>query len=397
MVFDPISFFGGFIADSLMGGLKAYVVETAYPWLREWIKVQTGTIHVCTPDELPSLLATGAIKAGDYVEGTGFFSLYTDSHQPRFPLDMDIPFVMDSFIAAMEDEFSRGMPNPIYRVLPTTQFPIRHQDYRVGFLYPHRMPGFGIPWVVDGTAKTLPFLGRQTCIVPLDVADKLANRVVKYHARVITVRKDDIDRLFGPISDDRYEDMRQHGLLTFLSAVDSHTGIEDFEPSAFPFLIGSHFIETHWEQPEVVNSNEFGPILNRAIEEVLVAHGYPAPRYSIGGGKAMPGQMHRWTLPSLTIVQPRGLPYFHFQIRTNLLDKEQSKRDRDLFEVVKNGIIGRVNDSFGLDTRQDLNSTDNYERLSSNTILQSTAARKLNSPVLAGVRGWLERKNHESI
>lgn len=390
---DPASlmlgFFGGLIADSLRDAIGSYLAESLLPEARARLRAAIHTKHVCTPEELGPRLANGNIKPGEYVEGTAFMSMYTATNLPRFPLQYDMNHVMDSMIEAMHA--GGGVPNPVVTVLPTTQFPVRHSEYRVAFLYPHRLQGFGIPFMSDGTVEALPFLARHVCIVPLGIADNLANRIVSYRCRVLQIPKDDIDEHFGPISDDAYESMRKAGKLTFLSAVESQTSIQDFEAPPSPFLIGSHFLETHWEQPEVLSSNDFGAALNSAVHAALAAHNLPAPRASTRGGQGLP-PMNCWALPGFTVMQPQGLPYFHLQLQSNLMGGPTAEHDRNMFEGISSMIVDGIEHHFGLSGPRDLDAVSNYNRDSHNTILQSSAARTITDPILSGVRSWLERE-----
>ena len=317
------------------------------------------------------------------MEGTAYLSAYTHSHVPNVPLSMQ----MGGIAHAVMSGNPGNVANAIAQVLPTTRYPIVSDNFRVGFLYPHRMNGFAIPFMHDGSVKTLPWLGRLTCIVPAAEYASLDHRIVKYRARVMVIGKSDVVAVYPGISDDTYDQLRQSGRLYFVSMIEDDTAIEFFEESPHQLIAGSHFLETHWESPDAITDGQFSKILDAAIKAGASEVGYSQPQHMVERVK----HLHVWNGGSYYLTQPQGFPYFHLQVNAPLNEHPQRDDIRKAFDAMAAAVIRNLNAHYGGGDEKDVNSVDDYTR-GGYTILQSTAARSITDPVLAAVRGYLERK-----
>jgi hypothetical protein len=287
--------------------------------------------------------------------------------------------------AAMTGDASK-IGNPIKFVLPTTKFPIVHDEFRVAFLYPHNMSGFAVPLLHDGSVEQLPFRGCQLCIVRYADALRLDNKIVHYRARVMQVGKSHLEAVYPGIRDDVYDQMFSAGMLFFLSAVEDDCGVDYFEESPRSLIAGSHFLETHWEIAAAVRDPTFRHVIGAAVDEAAGLAGIPKAQYAF----ERVNSLNSWHAPTYNIIQPNGLPYFHFQMNTVLNEHPERERIQGAFDLMSDHLITAVNTHYGTPGKKDLDSIDGYES-PRHTILQSTAARTIEDPVLKAVRHWLEK------
>lgn len=389
---DPVSAFLGaaavYVGKILKDSVAPHVAQKVLPSIIEKVRVRKETSSLDSPELLKYGIKNSTIKSGQYVEGTAFFSLSTFSNQPMVPLMEQINSMAGSMMNAVMQGNISALGNPVRYVLPTTQFPIVNDGVRVGFLYPHSMSGFIVPMFNDGSVKTLPFLGKQIILINNDNIPAIENKIVKYRARVLTIPASDVKATYPGIEDKVYDNMLKSGMLYLLSTCEDNTYIEYFENTPHEIIAGSHFIETHWEQEEVIKSAEFAKFLDESIKKVCNGMDIPKPRYYLERVK----NLNAWVAPGFNIIQPNGAPYFHFQMNTDLKYNEQSKEIEKDFETMTNGILKSMNQQFGIDEeKKDLNSINDYE-VNRHTILQSSSARTINDPVLKVTKEWLEKK-----
>jgi hypothetical protein len=306
-----------YIAKLLNGAVSPFLSQTVIPNLITKIKLLKDTYPLNSPELLKDLISDGTVKPGQLVEGMALFSFYADSHAPEVRLPIQINLIGGALMQ-MAQQGLKNPPNPPAYILPTTRFPLVHDSYRIGFLYPENLFGFGVPMFHDGTVRTLPFLGKLSCVVRAEDSLAIDNCVVKYRARVVTLPKSDVLGTFPGLTDDAYERMLQSGLLNILSTIEQETYIERFTDNAGRVLVGSHFLETHWEQPHVIQNQRFAVELQKAIHDACKKADLPVPRFYSEKVK----KLNLWAGANFTFTLPNGFPYFHFQANTDLNNAE---------------------------------------------------------------------------
>jgi hypothetical protein len=391
--FTSLASAGTWISKSLLGGVEPHYKQALMPLLAEKTGVQQHTSRLDSPDKLAELLQAGTVAPGQYVEGTAFFSRSTVSHDPM-TLGLRINTIVEDVMRGLT-QGRLGPPGMPRYVFPTTRFPSVHPTHRVAFLYPVYMYGFAVPLIHDGTTRSLPFLGRQVCILKGKDRSDLECRIVKYRARIITVNPDDLHAVYSGIADNDCASLLAGNGRCFLSIAEDNTFIEFHEnsfveSSAVSAIIGSHFLETHWEQPEVLaDAAAFPEVLQSALL------GATSGRPQVGRLTRAFDDMNKlnlWYTKTIEVTQPAGLPYVHFRLTAPLNDRPNRQLARDAFHEISDGMLDHINRHYSVATaRNDLNSIDNYST-SRYTLLQSSAARMINKPVLTEVRGWLARK-----
>ncbi len=390
------------IAKSLTGAALSYFTQKLFPSSVEKIKVIRQTSHLESPELLTDLVGSASLKPGQYVEGVGFFSLSTVSHKPMVPLMVQIDTLVEGTLGALLAGRLPDFRTAGY-VLPTTQFPIVHDDYRVGFLYPTRMGGghqspypagwggFWMPLLNDGTVQSLPFLGRLICILPTgrDLG-ALDNRLVKYRGRIMTLSASDLRIACPGISDDRCDALLADGSV-FLSMAEDNTSIAYYEGSPAEVIVGSHFLETHWEHKDVIaDAQNFPAVLQNALISSLAGHSEAPPlRQTLNSAQ----NVNLWFGKGIAVTQPVGLPYFHFQLTAPLNERPNKQLAREAFNDISESLITRIDRHYSIAGQtQDLDSIDGYTS-ATHTILQSSAARTITEPVLLAVKNWLARSD----
>lgn len=377
----------GYIARVLQGAFLPYLTQKTAPAIIARIKEKRETIALSTPELLRDHIANGSVKTGQFVEGNAFFTPFTDSHKPIAPIQPRINDVVSAMFQMFQQQ-AQDPKNPYVYVLPTTKFPIVNDDYRVGFLYPETMSGFGIPLFHDGTVKTLPFMGRLICILKAADLMPVENCIVKYRGRVLTVPKSDFLAVFPGLTDDLYEEMVRDGRLNFLSLIEDGTYIEFFCNTPQEVIIGSHFIETHWEIDQLGRGKDFGVELNAAIIEACRKEDIPPPQYY----SEQVNNLNVWTGSNYSFTQPRGVPYFNFQVHTNLNPSDVAVYNKSKFDAIAKAVIGQMQDVYNAGgTPKDVDAVNDFKSPCF-TILQSTAARSIEDPVYKSVIRWLEQR-----
>ncbi|HZS58330.1 MAG TPA: hypothetical protein VFA43_03605 [Gemmatimonadaceae bacterium] len=406
MTIDPklLETIAVWIGKTLGPSALVYAAQKLYPTATEKIKVIRHTSGLDSPELLSELVSAHSVKTGEYVEGAAFFSLSTVSHTPMVPLMVQVETLMRGTVGAIMAGYMPDFRTAGY-VLPTTKFPLVHDAYRVGFLYPTHMGGggnpspypagwggFWLPLLNDGTVQSLPFQGRLICILPAtcDFAT-LDNRLVKYRGRIITLDASDVRMAFPGISDDRCETLLADA-SPFLSMAEDNTYIEYYDNSPATIILGSHFLETHWEDKNIIaDVQNFPGVLQSAL--VSSVSGRPEVKslqYSFNSAQ----NVHLWFGRGIAVTQPVGLPYFHFQITAPLNDRPNKQLTIDAFTDISQSLTASINQHYSTPARPgDLDSIDGYTS-ATHTILQSSAARTIKEPVLLAVKNWLARSDH---
>ena len=248
-----------------------------------------------------------------------------------------------------------------------------------------------MPLLNDGTVQSLPYLGRLVCI--LSASSNFAtldNRMVKYRGRIMTLDASDLRIAFPGISDDRCEALLADGSL-FLSMAEDNTYIEYYEESPASIIVGSHFLETHWEEKDVTaDTQNFPGVLQSALLSSLAGRPeVPTLRYTFNSAQSV----HLWFGKGIAVTQPVGLPYFHFQITAPLNERANKQLASDAFTDISESLIASIDRHYATAHPQDLDSIDGYTS-TKHTILQSSAARTITEPVLLAVKNWLARSDH---
>lgn len=274
--------------------------------------------------------------------------------------------------------------------LPTTKFPLVHDDFRLAFLYPVNMMGFAIPLIPDMTAKTAPYVSGQMCVVRNRDLASIENRICHFRGRVLTIPISEFKEVYPEADDNDYDNLLRSGALNVLFIGDDDTHIEYEEDSTYKEIIGSHFMEVHWENPDVLKSQdqEFAVVLNDAINVICHENNFDTPSYSYEQVKGI----NTWIAPGYSISRPSGVPYVHLQMNTDLNYSDVSRRVEEEFNIFSGGIISAINEHYGIvEKKKDVNAINNYEP-SQYTVLQSTAARSIQDPVLKVARSWLSKQ-----
>ena len=143
---------------------------------------------------------------------------------------------------------------------------------------------------------------------------------------------------------------------------------------------------------QALSNPRFVKVLDETITVAAGKAGYPKPQFFVERVK----HLNTWHAPSYNIIQPNGLPYFHFQMNAPLSEHPEQAAIRTAFSSMSDQITAAVDAEYaGEAEHRDLNSADDY-RPQTNTILQSTAARTITDPVLSAVRQWLEKKKTDA-
>lgn len=150
------------ILKPLMEAVAPRIVGVTSTFLEDRWKNHHETRNLSAPQDLPNLITSGQAKPGDFVKGTGFFSLHTIAYPAPEPQLNNLLGGMMGMIASMQSGSPVG--RPIAHVHPSSKYAVLSSTARVGFIYPHRMSGFTI--AMGGGAAGMPWLGRQILLVP---------------------------------------------------------------------------------------------------------------------------------------------------------------------------------------------------------------------------------------
>lgn len=380
------------VSRALHGAAEPHYKQTLLPVLTAKTDIVNHTADLESPELLPELLKTGAVKPGQYVEGTAFYSRYTASHGP-----MTAGFRPQRIVENIMQGLTQGrlVPNVARYVLPTTTYPRVHKQYVVGFLYPHQMHGFAVPLVHDNTARSLPFRGRLVCVLNKSLSrDDLECSIVRYRARVLTIQHDDLRAVYPSIPDDQCDALLAESGGCLLSIAEDDTAIafhekSPVENSAVPVIVGAHFVEAHWEQPTVLEDvSNFRNVLETALSAAVAAR---AEVGTIARAHDDTNHLNMWYSRTIEVIQPADLPYFHFQLTAPLNERPNRELARRAFKEIAQTLFTEINHQYSLaNTCKDVDSIVNYES-PRYSILQSQAARMLADPVAVEVRNWLAR------
>jgi hypothetical protein len=383
---------GSWIRRALHGAAEPHYKQKLLPLLAARTDIVHNTAGLESPELLPALLKTGAVKPGQYVEGTAFYSRSTVSHGP-----MTTGFRVQRIVENIMRSLTQGrlVPDVARYVLPTTTYPRVHKQYDVGFLYPHHMYGFAVPLVHDNTARSLPFRGRLVCV--LNKSLSLANldcSIVRYRGRVLTIQRHDLRGVYPNISDMECDALLAESGGCMLSIAEDDTTIEfqensPVEDSAAPVIVGAHFVEAHWEQPSVLDdASNFRNVLEAALSAAVAAR---AEVGTIARAHDDTNHLNMWYSRTIEVIQPADLPYFHFQLTAPLNERPNRELARRAFNEIAGTLFSEINHQYSIEnTCNDVNNIVNYVNLHY-SILQSQAAKMLDDPVAVEVRNWLAR------
>src|SRR5580704_14688608 len=299
---------GRWIRRALHGGAEPHYKQKLLPVLAARTDIVQHTAGLESPELLPDLLTTGAVKPGQYVEGTAFYSRSTASHGP-----MTAGFRVQRIVENIMQGLTHGrlVPNVARYVLPTTTYPRVHKQYQVGFLYPHHMHGFAVPLVHDNTARSLPFRGKLVCVLnKLLSHEDLECSIVRYRGRVLTIQRDDLRAVYPRISDEECDALLAESGGCMLSIAEDDTTIEfqeksPVENSAAPVVVGAHFVEAHWEQPTVLDDlSNFRNVLETALSAAVAGR---AEVGTIARAYDDTNHLNMWYSRTIEVVQPADL------------------------------------------------------------------------------------------
>lgn len=387
---------GGYIIKILEGALRPYFTQKAVPKLLDRLRARRHRVKIDSLDRLSEVLNSGDVVPGDLIEGSALFSSYSVSHLSSLPLPFQAANVVNQLLRPALQSAQISMP--ITEVLPTSRFPLVHDDFRVGFLYPPTMWGFGVPMSHDGTSATLPWICAHPIIVPTGQYDSLDNTVVRYRARVHELPISLMRTIVPQLTDDEYEDLRRRGQLSFLSVdAEDVTWMRHSAPRPHDTIVGSCFLELHWEDEEVYQAGlrEFTMAVDKGIKAACGTIGARAPemqQYTKEGFD----KANIWYGNGFGITQSRALPYLSIQMSTDLSDPDTVALHRNLIEQFTRALTDTIGSTYELPAEKDINGITGF-RPASFTLLKSTAARTIDHPILKAVRDWLSTKSGTSL
>ncbi len=322
----------------------------------------------------------GEIREGDRVSGTGYFSLYTQSGVPA-------PTQSSRFTEqVLKIPTAENGPRLLY---PTTAYPLSQGGVRIAFVYPHDLWGFGELMWRRGRSEPchegIPLMVRSSDWVGME------DRIIRFHARVETIRPEDLEDAFGQLDQDLFDNLARSGALHFLNAVPDDFSVSDFEtpPQHGSSLLGLHYLIAHWDPTKATRPSLFQNQVKVGLEAALDELGYRNMRKTTDHLLADPISI-RWGCNGIEVYQPSTGPVVHLQTETDLRASSAS-RDGSLRTLQKH--VFESLREFQHDAPNDADSTD--LSMPNLTVLESPEARAIQHPSLRALRSWIQRNYAE--